>query len=112
MNHPKVSEDEEGSYTHLRRTPSQLTFCAGVTLEHLDGKYVQGLPHWVHTYAEVHMKVYRNEQGEANMIGSVHQTATKLYKHCNSIYFSNFFSLSSQGLQSSECVIIDCEIKV
>ena len=28
------------------------------------------------------------------------------------MYFSDFFSLSSQGLQSSECVIIDCEIKV
>jgi hypothetical protein len=85
---------------------------AGVTLENLDGKYVQGLPHWVHIYAEVHMKAYRNEQDEANMIGSVHQTATKLAKRFNSVYFSKFFSLSSQGLQSSECVIIDCEIKV
>ena len=63
-------------------------------------------------YTEVHIKAYRNEQDEANIIGSAHQTATKLSKRFNCVYFSDIFSLSSQGLQSSECVIIDCEIKV
>ena len=58
------------------------------------------------------MNAYRNEQDEANMIGSAHQTATKLSKRFKSIHFSDFFSLSSHGLQSSECLIIDCEIKV
>ena len=112
MIHPEVSEDEKDTYHHLRQTPSQLTVSAGVSLERLDGKYTESQPHWVHIYAEVHMKAYRNEQDEANMIGSAHQTATKLFKRLKSVYFSDFFSLSSQGLQSSECVIIDCEIKV
>jgi hypothetical protein len=112
MDHPQVSDDEKDTWRHLRRTHSQLTMHAGITLENLDGKYVQGLPHWVHIYAEVHMKAYRNEQDETNMIGSVHQPATKLAKRLNGVHFPKFFSLSSQGLQSSECVIIDCEIKV
>ncbi len=109
---PKVSEDEEGTYVQLRQTPSQLTVYANVNLESLNGQYVRRLPHWMHTYAEVNMKAYRNELDEANVIGSVHHTATKVYKHCDFIHLSDLFSLSSQGLQSSECVIVDCEITV
>ena len=112
MLHPKVSNDEEGTYAHLRQTPSQLTVYASVNLESLGGQYVRSLPHWMHTYAEVHMKAYRNELDEENVIGSVHHTTTKVYKHCGYIHLSDFFSLSSQGLQSSECVIVDCEITV
>lgn len=112
MIHPEVSEDEKDTYYHLRQTPSQLTVSAYVTLESLKGERIGCQPHWVHVYTEVYMKAYRNEQDEANMIGSAHQTATKLSKRFKSVYFSDFFSLSSQGLQSSEWVIIDCEIKV
>ena len=112
MVHPEISKDEENTYAHLRRTPSKLTVSARVTLEYLDGKDLQRLPHWVHTYAEIHVKAYRNEKDEGKMIGSVHQTATKIYKHCDYIHLSDFFSLNSQSLQSSECVIIDCEITV
>ena len=112
MIHPEVSEDEKDTYHHLRQTPSQLTVSAYVTLESLKGERSGCQPHWVHVYTEVYMKAYRNEQDEANMIGSAHQTATKLSKRFKSVYFSDFFSLSSQGLQSSEWVIIDCEIKV
>ena len=112
MIHPKVSEDEKDTYRHLRQTPSQLTVSAGIDLESLGGERIGCQPHWVHVYTEVHMKAYRNKQDEANIIGSAHQTATKLSKRFKSVDFSDFFSLSSQGLQSSECVIIDCEIKV
>ena len=108
MVHPQFSEDQEDTYAHMMQKHSQLAVNARVTLEHLDGKCVKGLPY---IHAEVHMKAYRNEQDEANIIGSAHQPATMVNKH-NSIHLPDFFSLNARSLQSSECVIIDCEIAV
>ena len=113
MNHPQLSDEErEHHYDTLRRIPSQLPVSASLSLEKLDGKYIESHPHWIHTWAEVHLKAYRNKRDEANEIGSAHHPTTKLSKHCFSIHFNSLFSLSYQNLQSSECVIIDWEIKV
>jgi hypothetical protein len=100
------AQDSEDSQ---KRTPSQITMCAGVVLERLDGKRVGFDWPVLVLYAEVHMKAYRNELYAANMIGSVHQNPTKLCSRSNPVKFNDFFSLNSQ---CSECVIIDCEIKV